>query len=155
MVIRRGSKMPFTPAIGTKKVKKMGRMETFSREALERDLRDNSFNPRVGQVLASETNTVRVWMLHLQPGERVGFHRHVLDYFWISHTPGRARSHHEDGSFVERNYLPGDVVHHHYGSGEYKLHDLINIGDTELIFTTVEFLNSANPPLPVSGDAGG
>jgi hypothetical protein len=27
------------------------------------------------------------------------------------------------------------------------MHDLENIGDTELAFTTVEFLDSANPPL--------
>ena len=36
-----------------------------------------------------------------------------------------------------------------YGPGEYLLHSVENIGDTELLFTTVEFLHSANPPLPV------
>jgi hypothetical protein len=29
------------------------------------------------------------------------------------------------------------------------LHSVENIGDTDLLFTTVEFLNSANAPLPV------
>jgi hypothetical protein len=29
------------------------------------------------------------------------------------------------------------------------VHDLENIGDTELVFATVEFLNSANAALPV------
>jgi hypothetical protein len=36
-----------------------------------------------------------------------------------------------------------------YGAGEYLLHSVENIGDTELLFTTVEFKQSANAPLPV------
>ena len=39
--------------------------------------------------------------------------------------------------------------HFHFDEGEFMLHDLINIGDTELVFTTVEFKNSPNPPLPI------
>lgn len=34
-------------------------------------------------------------------------------------------------------------------TGEYKVHDLENIGDTDLTFVTVEFLDSPNKPLPV------
>ncbi|PJI37271.1 hypothetical protein CTI14_65355, partial [Methylobacterium radiotolerans] len=41
----------------------------------------------------------------------------------------------------------GDIQHLSFGPGESMTHDLANIGDTELIFTTVEFLDSANPPL--------
>jgi hypothetical protein len=37
-------------------------------------------NGCVGTQLLSETDKVRVWIIRLQPGERVGFHRHVLDY---------------------------------------------------------------------------
>jgi hypothetical protein len=29
------------------------------------------------------------------------------------------------------------------------VHDLQNIGDSEMVFMTVEFLNSANKPLPL------
>ena len=41
-------------------------------------------NGCVGNCLVSDTDRVRVWTIHLQPGERFGFHRHVLDYFWTS-----------------------------------------------------------------------
>ena len=37
-------------------------------------------NPCVGSDLVSESDRVRVWMIRLAPGERIGFHRHVLDY---------------------------------------------------------------------------
>jgi hypothetical protein len=32
-----------------------------------------------GSSLISETDKVRVWRIHLKPGERVGFHRHFND----------------------------------------------------------------------------
>ena len=41
-----------------------------------------------------------------------------------------------------------------YGSGEFKVHDLENIGDTDLTFVTVEFLDSPNKPLPIPQRAG-
>ena len=34
-------------------------------------------------------------------------------------------------------------------AGEFKVHDLENLGDHEMIFNTIEFLDSANKPLPV------
>ena len=40
-------------------------------------------------------------------------------------------------------------MHLSYGPGEYMVHSVENIGDTDLLFTTVEFLESANAPLPV------
>ena len=36
-----------------------------------------------------------------------------------------------------------------HAAGHFKVHDLANIGDTDLNFITVEFLDSANKPLPV------
>ena len=46
----------------------------------ERERANN--NPCVGTELLSESERTRVWIIRLQPGDRVGFHRHVLDYFW-------------------------------------------------------------------------
>jgi hypothetical protein len=106
-------------------------------------------NGCVGTELLSESDRVRVWTIRLKPGERVGFHRHVLDYFWSAITPGRGRQHLQDGSTVEHAYRAGETRHESYRKGEFKVHDLENIGETELVFATVEFLNSANPPLPV------
>jgi hypothetical protein len=113
------------------------------------EFRRNQQNGCVGMRLLSENDRVRVWDIRLKPGERIGFHRHVLDYFWTAITPGRARSHQQDGSTVETDYYAGETRHETYGPGECKIHDLENIGNAELIFTTVEFLGSANKPLPI------
>jgi quercetin dioxygenase-like cupin family protein len=109
----------------------------------------NAGNGRVGSKLVSETDRVRVWSLTLKPSERIGFHTHVLDYFWTAVTGGSARSHYGDGRVAETTYKPGDTQHHAYGPGEFMTHDLENIGTTDLMFTTVEFKDSANAPLSV------
>jgi quercetin dioxygenase-like cupin family protein len=106
-------------------------------------------NPCVGTHFLSENERVRVWMIRLAPGERVGFHRHVLDYFWTSVSGGRGRQHVHDGTTVEYTYEPGETRHEIYGTGEYKVHDLENLGDKEMVFMTIEFKNSANKPMPL------
>ena len=113
----------------------------------EREL--NNPNSCVGSVLISENERVRVWMIRLQPGERIGFHRHVLDYFWTAVSGGHGRQHVHDGTTVEYTYTPGETRHETYAAGAYKVHDLENLGDKEMVFMTVEFLNSANKPLPI------
>ncbi|MBN8997412.1 MAG: hypothetical protein J0H63_09990 [Rhizobiales bacterium] len=104
-------------------------------------------NGHVGQQLLSETDKVRVWSIRLKPGERVGFHAHVLDYFWTAVTAGTSRSHVNGGPPKTTTYKPGETRQFAYGAGERMIHDLENIGDTELVFVTVEFLHSANLPL--------
>src|SRR5215475_1919414 len=116
--------------------------EEFAREA-------HSPNGCVGSELVSETDKVRVWSIRLKPGQRFGFHRHVLNYFWTAITPGRGRQHLMDGTTVEYTYAPGETRHESYGLGEFKVHDLENISDGDMVFMTVEFLESANGPLAI------
>ena len=54
-----------------------------------------------------------------------------------------------DGTTVEFTYQPGETRHETYGRGEYKVHDLENLGDKEMVFMTIEFLDSANKPLAI------
>jgi len=104
-------------------------------------------NPCVGSVLLSENERTRVWMIRLAPGERIGFHRHVLDYFWTAVSGGRGRQHVHDGTTVEYTYAPGETRDERYAAGEFKVHDLENLSDHEMIFMTVEFKDSANRPM--------
>ncbi len=117
-------------------------MAEFEREKLNN-------NGCVGSTLLSENDKVRVWIIRLAPGERIGFHRHVLDYFWTSVSGGRGRQHLMDGATVEYTYQPGETRHETYGLSEYKVHDLENLGDKEMVFMTIEFLDSANKPLVI------
>lgn len=117
-------------------------------EALDRELASTGFTcGQVGSQLVSRDARVKVWLIELEPGARLGFHTHVLDYFWTVTRGGRARSRYSDGRVQEMAYDVGQTQHYHFGKGESMTHDLENIGDTLLSFTTVEFLDGANAPL--------
>jgi beta-alanine degradation protein BauB len=117
--------------------------------AAEFEREKQNHNGCVGNALVSESDRVRVWTIRLAPGERIGFHRHVLDYFWTSVSGGKGRQHLMDGSTVEYTYQPGETRHETYGPGQFKVHDLENLGDKEMVFMTIEFLQSANKPLAI------
>src|SRR6202050_3739945 len=100
----------------------------------EREKANN--NGCVGSTLLSENDKVRVWIIRLAPGERIGFHRHVLAYFWTAVSGGRGRQHIQTATTVKYPSRPGEPRHEIYGPGQYKVHDLENIGDKEMVFMT-------------------
>lgn len=110
---------------------------------------DYAYDGNVGSRLLSQNDRVRVWEIRLAPGERWHAHRHVLDYFWTAVNAGRSRQHTHDGTVREVSYQAGETRHFHFGPGEFLLHDIENIGHDDLVFTTVEHLDSANPALPL------
>ena len=114
---------------------------------LRAELAKAGTNGQVGSRIVSESERVRVWLIEMQPGERLPFHTHVLDYFWTATSAGRARSRYADGTVAEADYDVGTTRHFTFAKGESMTHDLENIGDTVLCFTTVEFFDSANAPL--------
>lgn len=117
---------------------------------IRQEFAERSDNGHVGGALLLENDRVRVWEIRLQPGERYGAHRHVLDYFWVAVTEGTSLQHTGDGRVERVSYQAGDTLFFHYGKGESMLHDLANVGETDLIFTTVELKESANQPLDLN-----
>ena len=111
------------------------------------ELKSAARSGNVGSTLVSESDRARVWLIEMQPGERLPFHTHVLDYFWVATSRGKARSRYADGKVAEVSYEVGDTRHFHFGAGESMTHDLENIGETVLSFTTVEYLDADKKPL--------
>jgi quercetin dioxygenase-like cupin family protein len=115
--------------------------------ALHKDFENNAYSGRIGQTLVKETDVLRVWETHLQPGERIPVHRHVLDYSWTALTDGRARQHESDGTSREITYVRGETRHFRFSEGAHHLHDLKNIGEDVLSFMCIEIKGGANKPL--------
>src|SRR3954471_22130736 len=115
-----------------------------------RDLHEERYQrsetPAVGTRLLLEDEYARHWEIRLGPGERIGFHRHVLDYVWTCVSGGAAVSHTGTGDTLDVTYDVGEPRRLSLGPGEWMVHDLVNVGDAELIFTTVEYLGSVNEP---------
>ena len=120
---------------------------------LREELEQRSANPAVGTRLLLEDEYARHWEIRLAPGERIGFHRHVLDYVWTCVTGGAAVSHTGSGETLEVTYDVGETRRLSFGPGEWMVHDLVNVGAAELIFTTVEYLGSANQALPLGAES--
>ena len=119
-------------------------------EDIKKEFDELASDGHVGSQLLFENHRVRVWEIRLVPGQRWHAHQHALDYFWTAITAGRSRQRTSDGTTREVSYSPGDTRFYSFGPGDSLLHDLENVGDTELVFSTVELLESANPPLPLS-----
>ncbi|VEG58497.1 Uncharacterised protein [Mycolicibacterium aurum] len=118
-------------------------------DELRAEFDTHSHDGNVGSRLLSENDRVRVWEIRLSPGQRFHAHRHVLDYFWTAVNAGTSRQHTSDGTTRDVSYGAGETRHFSFAAGEYLLHDIENVGDEELVFTTVEHLDSANEPLPI------
>jgi hypothetical protein len=116
-------------------------------EELRAEFNAHAYDGHVGSRLLSENDRVRVWEIRLAPGERFHAHRHVLDYFWTAVNAGTSRQHTADGTTREVFYQAGETRHFTFGAGEFLLHDIENAGATDLVFTTVEHLDAANPAL--------
>lgn len=116
-------------------------------DEIKEDFERNEYNGNVGTKLLHENDRVRVWEIRLEPGERLPAHRHVLDYFWTAVTPGHYLQRNRDGSTDQNPYDAGLTHFYTVEEDEFALHDLENIGDSDMVFTTVELKDSANDPL--------
>ncbi len=102
-------------------------------------------NHDVGTTLRFENDHVRVWEIVLQPGERGPFHNHTQTYFWTCMDPGRGKQRFADGSFVVREYEPGETKYLIHSAENSLIHDLENVGDGPLEIITVELLDTGAP----------
>jgi quercetin dioxygenase-like cupin family protein len=79
----------------------------------------------VGTDLIFEDDEVRVWMLHLAPGEATAWHFHDCDYTFVVTRAGTVRCEYEDGSHELQD---GDRL----GHAEHRMRDpphrLVNVG---------------------------
>jgi len=95
-------------------------------------------NREVGTAVRFENDHVRVWEIVLEPGERGPFHAHTQTYFWTVVDPGRGKQRFADGTFVVRDYQPGETKYLVHSPDDPMIHDLENVGSTTMRFITVE-----------------
>lgn len=98
-------------------------------------------NYEVGTQVWFENHKVRVWEILLKPGERGPFHAHTRNYFWTVVEGSRGLQRFADGTFAVRDYVVGETKFLEHTPETALIHDLENIGDTDLRFVTVELLD--------------
>ena len=103
-------------------------------------LQNATENTPIGEHLLLETDTFKVWSIHLPKGKSLPFHKHNKPYFFTIKNKGKSRSFYADGTITETAYQKDDIKYFNkLNTYDYFIHNLENIGDTTLIFTTVEF----------------
>jgi len=101
---------------------------------------DGDPNRDIATRLLLKNDRVRIWELRLDPGERSPFHWHTTTYFFVCVDGGRARTRFPNGTVIEMDYEAGFTWFTEIGD-QPEVHDLENVGDTVLRFTTVELLS--------------
>jgi oxalate decarboxylase/phosphoglucose isomerase-like protein (cupin superfamily) len=118
---------------------------TFDTDDFTAELTEAPANLAVGKTMLFENESVRVWASTLEPGTRVPFHNHTIDYFWICVRASSAYQRFVDGTACYIEPTPGQVSFQRYGPGENLIHDLENVGDGPLEIVTVELLDTGAP----------
>jgi mannose-6-phosphate isomerase-like protein (cupin superfamily) len=113
---------------------------TFDPTPFAQELNRAPTNHEVGTALLYQNEHIRVWEVRLRPGERGPFHSHVTRYFWTVVESGLGLQRLADGSFAIRDYLEGETMFLEPTPEMALIHDLENIGETDLRFVTVELL---------------
>ncbi|QLE02425.1 cupin domain-containing protein [Galbibacter sp. BG1] len=112
---------------------------TWTKKLLD-ELELGKRNSQVGENLVFENRFVKIWTIHLPPQGKLPFHKHDKPYVYIAHNDGISRSYIDNGEVQEVTYQRGDTKYLPSLDKENPLiHNLINIGCTALIFTTIEF----------------
>lgn len=106
-------------------------------------LENNQTNTNVGEVLIFSNSNIKIWSIHLEPNSSLPFHKHQNNYIWSVLSTGKSISYFNDGRVMETHYEIGDTKHFKdLSPTNYFIHNLINTGNTSLIFMTIEFLNT-------------
>ena len=116
-------------------------------DEIKQEFKDNEMSGAIGQDLVFENESVRVWHMALEPGERMPVHRHVCTYFWTAMEGGRFLQRTYDGTTYESEFPDGETHFYYVGEGEYALHNLENVGDKRMSFCAVELKKETNNPL--------
>lgn len=114
---------------------------TFDPADFTEELRIATTNTAVGTAVWFENEHIRVWEIHLAPGERGAFHAHTCRYFWTVVEAGTGLQRFTDGTYQVLRYQVGDTRYLEHTPDEPMVHDLENAGDTVLRFVTVELLD--------------
>lgn len=109
----------------------------FDPEDFRDELDGVTNNRTLGNEVWFENDRIRVWDVSLHPGERLAFHCHDEDYFWVATDGGRILQRYDDGTSRIVDVKVGETNFLTYKGDQRTVHDLENIGDTFVRTVTV------------------
>jgi oxalate decarboxylase/phosphoglucose isomerase-like protein (cupin superfamily) len=114
--------------------------DSFDPANFEDEIGAASTNFRIATAVLLETGEVRIWDFLLPPAYRHPFHCHRTNYCWVCTMPGRGLQRLTDGTMTLRQFSVGEVDFSYASPDAPLIHDLENVGDAPLRFSTIELL---------------
>jgi beta-alanine degradation protein BauB len=112
----------------------------FWSDEQKKELENSVDNTNVGEEAVFENDFIKVWTIHLPAGKSLPFHKHNKKYLWTALSEGKSISYYDDGSVKETIYTINDNKYFDdLSEANYFIHNLVNTGNTTLIFSTIEF----------------
>lgn len=102
------------------------------------ELKTGNFREELGQKIIYEDGKVRLWLIKLEPKERLGFTKLRSDFKVMSHVQGFAVSHKNSGEIALIQYKTGEVYRYSFLEMGEQVWDLENIGADPLEFVLIE-----------------
>jgi len=106
------------------------------------------FNESLGNILLFEDNSIRLWNLKLDAGERIPFLRHNKNYSWISETNAILKSRSGNGRISLIRGNEGETRYIENANKGY-INDLENLGNVPAHFKVLEYKNRFHDLLPI------
>jgi beta-alanine degradation protein BauB len=114
----------------------------FWSDKQKNELAASKDNTNVGEEVVFENDIIKVWAIYLAAGKSLPFHKHNKKYLWTALSEGKSISYYDNGSVKETTYKMNDTAYYNdLSDTNFFIHNLINTGDTTLIFSTIEFKN--------------
>ena len=112
-----------------------------------RELHSLEFKVTLGNTLLFEDNSIKLWNLKLNAGERMPFLKHNKNYSWISENNALLISRFGNGRISLIKIKEGDTQYCENSSKNY-INDLENLGEEPVVFKILEYKHHFHDMLP-------
>ena len=103
-----------------------------------KELHSLEFKESLGNLLLFEDDTIKLWNLKLNKGERMPFVRHNKDYSWISESDAILKTRWGNGRISLIRVGKGDTEFFE-NSEKNVINDLENLGNNPVVFKVLEY----------------
>ncbi|PWL38757.1 hypothetical protein DKG77_10955 [Flagellimonas aquimarina] len=115
----------------------IGNFDSWEQEKID-ELLHQEITQSLGERLVFENESVKLWDLNLNPGERIPFRLHNTNYSWVCTTGGLALTRHGNGKINMVKLDQGDTEYWEFKGKNY-INDLENIGEDRIVINILEY----------------
>ncbi len=112
------------------------------------ELRSLQFKEHLGNKLLFEDDSIKLWNLKLDHGERMPFLKHDKNFSWIAENDAILKSRFGNGRIALIKIKQGDTEYFEHSHKDY-INDLENLSKNPVVFKILEYKNEFHDMLPI------